>query len=143
MNRRIGLGFTSVAILALAATACNHGSSDNTSDAKAKAKAVASSTANVAVEKKVKKCVNATPTLKLATKGGRQELVGCIEKLVPPDQRQATEQCLFDTAFKLKVWHDAGRNEFMKTGAAACISKASASATPTPTPSHKKAKGNK
>ncbi len=131
-TRAVGVVCTSAALLALAA--CGH--SGGSSSAENKAKAVASSTANVAAENQVKTqvttCVNNTKASQWLTKSGRQQVITCLEGLVPPAQQDQFKQCALNTAATDKVWTREGRTKFENSGVAACVTKVTGTASASP-----------
>jgi hypothetical protein len=128
--RTIGAVCASATLLALAA--CGH--SGGSSSAENKAKAVASASANVAAENVVKNqvtaCVNRTPTTKLLRSSGRQQLINCLEQLVPPAKQDKFKQCVANAAVTNKVWTKAGRSTFENLSVAKCITQVTGTATP-------------
>lgn len=119
----------------LALTACGgHQGSSGSSDAENKARAIASSSANTAAENQVRaevtNCVNGTPTAKLLTKDGRQQVITCLKGLVPADKQDDFKQCLATTASDDKVWTKDGRDEFENQGVATCVTKETGTAAP-------------
>jgi hypothetical protein len=141
IKRATGVVTLSAAAL-LVLTACGghgNGSSDSVDNAKNKARAVASSTANVAaenqVETQVKTCVNGTPTAKLLTSDGRQQVIACLKGLVPANVQDQFKDCVAKAAVNEKVWTKAGRSEFENEGVALCIDQATNSASATPSAS--------
>jgi hypothetical protein len=122
------------ALLATSACGGHKGSSSSASDAENRAKAVASSSANVAVENQVQtevtNCVNGTPTAKLLTKDGRQQVITCLKGLVPADKQDAFKQCVATAAANDKVWTADGRSKFENEGVAACVTQVTGTAAP-------------
>lgn len=136
--RKIGLSLAALILAGLAATGCGGkgDSSDGTSEAKAKVEAIASASANVeakdAVKAQITACVNATPTVKLLKKAGRQEVIDCLAAQVPPAQRDALKTCVAQALVDDKAWTRDGREKFLNVSVGQCVVKVTGTATPTP-----------
>jgi hypothetical protein len=117
----------------------NQTSSSAASSAESQAKVVLSATANASAEtlvkSKVDSCMNAVPTTALVHKAARQQLVSCLEGLVPASTRSAFGTCVGNAAFSDKAWTKAGRAELENSGIGTCVTSVNSSASSSPTAS--------
>jgi hypothetical protein len=133
-TRAIGVALSATLLAALAACGPGHGTLGTASGVESSAKAVASSSANVAAENAVKQqvttCLDATPTIKLVSSDGRQQVITCLKGLVPEAKQDQFKQCVASAAATDKFWTKAGRETFENSGVATCVTQATGTAAP-------------
>jgi hypothetical protein len=90
---------------------------------------IASSAAVTKAKQQATACLQQTGAARLLSSAGRSQLVTCLEKIVPPAEREAFKNCMASAAVSDQVWTKAGRDKFTSTSLAACLNNA-ATATP-------------
>ena len=117
--RRLIIALFVVAVLAVAAGACNKNSSG--SEAKSKASTAVNTPQNQAALKaaqdRVASCLSSGSII---TKGGRQKVYACI---APPAQQQALKACALSAATKENLATKKGRQQWGKVDLPNCLVK--------------------
>jgi ABC-type phosphate transport system substrate-binding protein len=133
-KQRVRAVVATLGILVVAGCSTSSSSSSSTSGSPAGGGAststpIASSAAVVKAKQQATACLQQTGTARLLSSAGRSQLVTCLEKIVPPAEREAFKNCMVSAGVSDQVWTKAGREKFTNTSLEACLNNA-ATATP-------------
>lgn len=114
-----------VAVLAIVAAAgCSSATSGTGSAAASHASALATSTAVAKVKDAATACVQKTGKSALTDSAARDQLISCLQNIVPPAQRQAFKNCVLGAAVTDKIWTSDGWDKFINTSLQNCVNTA-------------------